>query len=194
MASGPSNSTGRGASTSTVVEPSEYTSGSEDKQLAQSLQFVQRGHEKFFDDLVIEVGPMVGMPFCFVCFVGPESGLVSVKAACGEIAETLPYMGSFIEDVIEGQYQPVHEVLDARATSAYSMDELVLFPPHLRYFAGTQIVHSGVAIGALIVADGAIRDERISAERASYLELCAKCIGEYLAATTATGLPTTGAL
>ena len=84
-----------------------------------------------------QVGFVVGVPFCFVCFVGPEPGLVRIKAACGEIPDTLPCMECFIEDVIVGPRQALHEVLDARATSTYSMDELVLFPPQLRYFAGT---------------------------------------------------------
>jgi len=170
------------------MESSIFTPGSGDNraQIAQSLLVVERGRERFFDDLVGEVSFVVGMPFCFVCFVGREAGRVHVKAACGEIPDTLPSMWSFIEDVIEHPQQLLCEVLDARATSTYSMDELVLFPPHLRYFAGAQVVHSGVAIGGLFVADGALR-EPLSAENAAYLEQSAQCIGEYLAAAPLTG-------
>ena len=49
-------------------------------------------------------------------------------------------------------------------------------------------MHSGVAIGALIVADGAVR-ERLSAEQVSALEQSAKCIGDYLAAIPAIADP-----
>jgi len=148
-------------------------------QVVRSLQVVERGHENFFDDLVGEVSARLSIPVCLVCFAGPDRACVHVKAANIDLAETIPRMGSFIEDVIE-QSPRLLEVLDARSTNAYAMDELVLFPPHVRYLAGIQIVHDAVGIGALIVADGTTR-EPMHDDDANYLEQSAGCISEYLA-------------
>ena len=90
----------------------------------------------------MQVNARLGVSLCLQCFAGPDQACVHVKAANIELAEAIPRGGSFIEDILE---QPPRflEVLDARSTGAYSMDELVLFPPQVRYLAGMQIAHDG---------------------------------------------------
>lgn len=80
----------------------------------------------------MQVNARLGVSLCLQCFAGPDQACVHVKAANIELAEAIPRGGSFIEDILE---QPPRflEVLDARSTGAYSMDELVLFPPQVRY-------------------------------------------------------------
>lgn len=120
------------------------------------------------------------MPLCFVCFIWPDPSHVHIKASSLELASPLYSLRSFIEDVIGHPEPRLREALDAHATGTYSMDELVLSPPQMRYFAGAQIAHDGVGIGALIVADRTVRGP-LSVEDAKYLEDCAHCITEFLA-------------
>ena len=118
----------------------------------------KRRNDPAFQKIVDDAAEMFSAPIAAITIIDRDRQWFAARA--GLDADETPRAVSFCAHAIHRPAEPF-VVTDARRDHRFSGNPLVMFAPHIRFYAGVPLVdRQGFALGALCVIDSKPRDRR----------------------------------
>jgi len=138
--------------------PAEMPADEERRQQAvERSGILKRGRDPKLQKLVDAAADIFGTPMAAITIMDQERQFLAARA--GIDAEETPRAISFCAHAILRPAEPM-VVPDARRDRRFSGNPMVMFAPHIRFYAGVPLIdRQGYPLGAICVVDSKPREE-----------------------------------